>query len=412
MATPLQSPSGMKLSSQRTLLGACALGLALLSGCASTPGDPDDPPPPVDPPPPPPVDPPPPPPPVDPPPPPPVDYPPPVSATNVHSDEYDPGNHRLLLSDCDGNTLRSQDADTAERHAMIMHWPWEDLDGTTCVEDLAVGADGRAYAVVFRAWVNPDDGQSCYARDFVSINVATNFVNVLNPPASGCDEDDVNGSKIYSPQLDGFQDRVLYLASSCRNGHCGHSLMATRPDSEPEVVQKLYPVSCYPDDLDCDYMATKVERFVFDPVGPDKRVLVFARTNTAPLKPFIDSIDLSTGAVEETIPIQTTWGDLRLEKVLDATVDSESWRVFVTMMGKRRGELTYAVVAVDRYTGTQTLLYDGRPTGSNETFDCQPNAALDTGNHRLLLAEPLGGYDDCPGRSFVLDLETGTFARL
>lgn len=153
------------------------------------------------------------------------------------------------------------------------------------------------------------------------------------------------------------------------------------------------------------------DALTFDPVAPDSRVLVLASPSST-WETYIDSIDVYTGKILETIPIQTQWDDLDLNYVRDISIDDTNGRVLLTMAGRRAGGPTvFGVAAIDRFAGKQTLLHDGSATADGRTLACTPNAAVDTLTGRLLLVEPPGGYL-CEGNAFALDLETGELSSL
>ena len=413
---------------QRAVLGVCGLGLSLLAGCFIIPGDPaTDPPvdPPVD------AS----PPPVDAPPPPvdgsPVDaipLPPPPVAANVHVDAYDPVNHRVLVGDCLTNEVLSQDATTGERTVLVATWPWTEPGSTSCVREIMVQRDGlRAYATVSRQFQHPEaSDQTCVASEFVSIDTSTGEVTPLRNIAYSCGEG--GSSALYSVQFDAYYQRLLHLSDSCNPNWCDHNISATDLGTgDVSSVHDLYPLPCFPDDEGCVIESrTAPIALTFDPVQPDKRILVFARNRPNsgnPGAPFIESIDTATGEVAETIEIQSTWDLLghtwdktTVGGVEDVSLDPENWRVLVTVVGGEergptRGEPRWMVISINRYTGEQTMLYFGTPTADGAKLACSPDVSFDTRGNRLLMIEPPGGYG-CQGGSFALDLATSTLSHL
>jgi hypothetical protein len=401
---------------KRTVLGACALGLALLIGCVANPSDPPSNPPPMEPlpepdPPPPPEE----PPPEEPPPLPPLPPRPPApEATNAPGDEYDAAGHRVLVADCPSSTLLSMDADTGQRSVLIDTWPWSEPDSTSCVRDLVVARDGQsAYATVERTFER--DGDTCSSDDFVSIDTATGAVTPIYNIDTLCCDDCGSHQGIYSKQIDAFHERVLYLTQDCEPDWCDHTLAATPFSGEPrQDLYALYPPPCYPDE-DCTVPDINPVRLAFDPMDPDHHALVVIRSASAEHARYIDVTDIATGEIVETIPIQTTWGDLSATDIADISVDAEYLRVFVTLFYEGwpypDGEKLVIVVGIDRYTGDQILIYDGRPAPDGSMPACRPDASFDSSNGRLLLIEPPGGIS-CQDQTFALDVLTGAFTRL
>lgn len=423
----------MKLRSKRALLGACALGLTLLAGCVLIPGEPTDPPP-VDPPPPvdasppppvdapsPPVDAPPPPvdpPPPLPPPPPPPPFPPPTSS-NVPGDEYDLATNRVLVPDCDNRALMTVDAATGAIDALIPELPGAEYDGFVCLHSLTVEpGGGLAYGTFDYEIADPDgsDEDDCAVRDLVSVDTVTGAVATLRNISTHCDCDECSSTGYRSLQVDAFHDRLLSIESHCQGDWCSHDLSALFLDGGPgQRLHRLYRDYCLPEYEDCSAPElTSPTRFTFDPAAADDLVLVLATLLPAPNRAALGAIDVATGETVETIPIQPQWGDITVGPgyASDISVDLASWRVLVTLPGTGPGGTSlWTVVLVDRYTGNQAMIYDGRPAPDGSKLDCRPNASLDRQANRLLLIEPLD-QPNCVGRSFALDLTTGAFTRL
>ncbi len=333
----------------------------------------------------------------------------------MSGDEYDALGHRVLVADCASNTLIGIDAATGERSVVIDSWPWFEPNGTVCVDDLVVEHDGQyVYAFVDRTFVDPDgSGITCSASEFVKIDAVLGEVSPIYTSDYSCCDDCGSDDETYSPQVDLAHKRLLTLDAQCNPNACVYALASTAFDGEvKEQVHRLYVPACYPDDEDCpDPSYVSPDALTFDPVAPDSRVLVLASPSST-WETYIDSIDLDTGEIIETIPIQTQWGDLDLSYVRDISIDDTNGRALLTLAGRRPGGPTvFGVVAIDRFTGEQTLLHDGGATADGRTLACTPNAAVDTLTGRLLLVEPPGGYL-CEGNTFALDLKTGELSAL
>jgi hypothetical protein len=399
--------------SKRAALGFCALGLALLAGCTFYVGDPDSPPdPPADPPPDPPVDPPP-DPPVNPPPPP----PPPPMGDNAPGDEYDPANHRLLVSDCPNNALLALDLTTGERSVLIDTWPWTEPGNEPCVARIVVGRDGtRAFATVWRAFPYPEGGEgaSCVARDLVEIDLETREVTSLENIEYDCCSDSCGGRNHSSLQLDEAHGRLLYLESDSHGDYSTHYLSSTPFGADQGAqLRTLYASDCYPDDEACTGEPwTEVSSLTFDPAAPAQRILLLARRyligDYLVGQYLVDKLDVATGAITESLPIQLIDGDPAFGKIIDFSVDTEKQRVLLT----GGPQAPWIVVAKDLVTGEETLLYDGSPTADGAQLACRPNPAFDSRERRLLLVEPIGAGYDCKNGVFAVDVDTGAFTQI
>ena len=181
-------------------------------------------------------------------------------------------------------------------------------------------------------------------------------------------------------------------------------------------VQPFDPLPCIPDEgSDCVYSPTDPRELRIDPLDPNHRVLVLAALYGTG-ETHIDSIDLETGVIVESIPIQTDWGAIQLDSqyqnIADVSTDNATARVFVTLVGQGPvGEILWAVVAIDRDSGDQHLVYDGSPTADGKKLACMPNASFDIRENRLVLVEP-PGEASCQGNVFTVDVVSGAFASL
>jgi hypothetical protein len=334
--------------------------------------------------------------------------------SNAPGDEYDAYNHHVLVSDCPNQALLGIDAATGERNVVVDTWPWPEPGSTSCVIDVVVERGGQyAYATVDRSFDDPSGGDlSCFASDLVFIDTLYGKATPLENIIYSCCDDCGGSRQFYSPQVDLFHGRLLYLESDCSPDSCSPALSASPFGGASERVHYLYPPPCASDDPECtDSSYVSPSAVTFDPVDPDHRVLVVAYPSTT-FQPHIDSMDLDTGEIIETISIQADWGDLHLDYVPDIAVDATSGRVLLTMSGRRAGgDIMWAVLSIDRFTGEQTLLYDGAPTADGRTLSCTPDAAFDTLQGRLLLVERPGGYR-CAGNAFALDVVTGALSSL
>lgn len=336
-------------------------------------------------------------------------------SVNAPADEYDIATNRVLIPDCDNDALLTMDAATGEIGTLIEKLPYSS-DHFACLHTPMVEPQGgRAYAVFDYAYDDPNDiDDVCSTSDLVSIDTATGAMTTVQNIWTICCEDGCGGSEGYSSiQLDAAHDRLLYLESDCDGDWCDYHLSAMPLGGGPnQRLRALYPDSCFPDE-GCEAGMTTPMTIAPDPAAADDRVLVLVTSSNAP-RVFLESIDLATGETVEIIPIQTQWGDIEVGAgiPLDLSVDLESWRVLVSLAGRKSsGELMRTVVLVDRYTGTQALLYDGRPARDGSKLACASYAALDRQAGRLLLREPLNEYW-CPGNTFAIDLATGAFTRL
>lgn len=335
---------------------------------------------------------------------------------NHPGDEYDAYAHRVLVSDCTNQTILGIDAATGERSVVVDTWPWPEPDTTTCVDDLVVEHYGQyAYATVDRSFPDPNGSDlSCFASDLVFIDTVYGDVFPIENISYRCCDDCGSAHVFYSPQFDTFHDRLLYLESDCSPDFCDNSLAASPfSGGDRERVHTLYPPECIPaepeDCIGVPYVTPT--GLTFDPFDPDHRVMVVGRSSPTFLSR-LDSIDLDTGEILESFPISTMWGDLELGYVADIAVNGNDGTVFVTMSGRRaQGDIEWAVVALNRFTGDQILVYDGHPTADGQTLSCTPNASFDSRQGRLVLVEPPGGYR-CQGNAFALDVATGEFSSL
>jgi hypothetical protein len=361
---------------------------------------------------------------VDPPPPlpplpPPPPFPPPMSV-NAPADEYDIATNRVLVPYCNNSALMTVDAATGEIDALIPELPGTEYDDFVCLHSLTVEpGGGLAYGTFAYEIPNPDDpdGGDCSVRDLVSVDTVTGALTTLQNVQTHCDCEECPGSIYYSIQPDAFHDRLLYIESHCQGDWCDHDLSAMAPGGGPsQPVHSLYQHWCYPEDQDCSTLELiSPRKFTFDPVAADERVLVLAALSPTPSQAALGSIDLATGETVEIIPIQAQWGDITVGPgyAADIAVDLESWRVLVTLHGTGPGDTPlWAVVLLDRYTGAQALIYDGRPAPDGSKLDCYPSASLDRQANRLLLIEQISDVPYCTGRAFAVDLTTGAFTRL
>jgi hypothetical protein len=413
--------------SKRLALGCFALGLALLAGCAFYVDDPDQPPP-VDPPSPPDAQPPsppdaqppsppdaqPPPLPIDPPPPPPMSL-----GDNIPADEYDATNHRLLVSDCPNDALLAVDLVTGERSVLIDTWPWTEPGNDFCVERVAVHRDGRsAFATVLRVFPDPTGGPgaTCGSTDLVSIDLETREVTPLQNIEFNCC-DSFCGSESYSSlQFDDHRERLLYVESDSAADYSTYYLSSTPyGTAQGAQLHKLYASDCYPDDDLCTGMPWfEVEGITFDPASPDERILVLSRRY--PIGDYrggqyvVDRIDIATGAITESLPLELIDGDTSAGSMVALSVDIEKQRVLFTWGSFGRQQ--WFVFSLDLATGEEALLYDGSPTADGGRIECYPNPAFDSRARRLLLSEPFDAYYDCRNRVFAVDADTGALTQV
>jgi hypothetical protein len=373
----------------RSVLGACALALALLAGCTIyvDDGDPSEPP----------------------------VYPPPP-AYNQPGDEYDAVNHRLLRSDCPAGTLTALDLATGESSVLVDTWPWPDSDGA-CIQTLVSQADGRrAFATTSRSFRDPSGSNSCSATDLVAIDTVTGQVDeIVNITRDCCDDcGDYHGYD--SPQVDLVHDRLLYIEHDCDPNFCDSYLAAS--DFGAMESTRLEPVfltdcSVYQDEEECFYELDTIwpRALVLDPEAPEREALILLE-NEGTDAVTIDSFDFTTGARRQLATLTTVWGDLRVFDVKDLAVDPYEQRAFVA--GQALAPLNqtmYVLISVDLVTGEQRLLYDGDPTAYGSMSSCRIDVAYDRREQRVLLVEPLGGYD-CAGNVFAVDADTGAFTLL
>lgn len=330
-------------------------------------------------------------------------------------DEYDALNHRVLVADCANQTLVGVDATTGARSVVVDTWPWPEFGSTSCVEELVVDPyNATAFATVSRTYPDPDDPELyCVSSDLVSIDTWGGKVQPMANIRTVCCDDCGDGHEFYSPQVDHFNWRLLMLEADCSPDACDYAISARPLDgTDPYRVQGLYPVACYPDDEGCDYSYVAPNVLTFDPQDPDHRVLVVATPSTT-FETRIDSIDLDTGAIVETISIRTDWSDFQVNYIADISVDTWNGGMYLTVAGTRPGgEVVWGVIAMDRTVPSDpTLLYDGSPTADGRALSCTPIASFDSLLGRILLVEPPGGYG-CQGNVFALDLWDGSFSGL
>jgi hypothetical protein len=381
--------------SKSVVLGACALGLVLLAGCTIYVGDSDPPPEPLPPPPPPP-------------PPPPSDPPPPMG-TNVSGDRYDPAHHRLLLSDCPNNALIALDLATGERSVVIDTWPWTEPGNEPCVGGIVVDRDGRrVYATVKRVFPDSTGTSICRADVLVAIDLETREVTPMKEIDFSC------GSEEYysylSLQIDAHGGRLLYIDSTSGGEGITIDSLASVPlpgGATGPALQRNLSGDCYPDQTGCEGETwANIGRFMFDPAAPDERLLMLARQyiigQPASGDYLLDTRDIATGATIARLPLLVS-GPLA-----GISLDAEKQRMLFT----RDVEGQWSVIALDLVTGEETVLHDGSPTADGQQLACSPNTAFDARERRLLLIEPIGGFDDCTNGVFAVDADTGAFTQI
>lgn len=392
--------------SNRVVLGSCALALVLLAGCTIYVGEPDPPPDPPanplpepDPPLPPPPD-------SDPPP------PPPPMGNNVSGDEYDPANHRLLLSDCPNNALLALDLATGQRSVLIDTWPWTEPGNQPCVSGVVVAQDGRRAFATMRREI-PDssggEGDSCISKDLVAIDLETREVIPMNNIDYECDPRYYRGYS--SLQIDEYQDRVLYLASSSAGDDPTETYLSSTPfpgEAAGPSLERNLSGGCYPDQEGCEGQTwASVDALVFDPAAPEERALILSRKRSigesVPDQYVIDTHDLATGETLASLTLTLEPGPMA-----GIAIDAEKRRLLFT----RDVPGQWSVIAVDLATGEETLLYDGSPTPDGQQFACSPTTAFDSRERRLLLVEPIGGRDNCTNGVFAVDVDTGAFTQI
>ena len=368
--------------------GLCAPGLALLAGCTFYDGEPDPP-----------------------------DPPPPIG-TNLPADEYDPANHRLLVSDCPNHTLLAVDLATGQRSVLIHEWPWTEPDNEPCVERVVVDRDGtRAFATVSRVFPDPRGGAGahCQATDLTLIDLETRAVTPLQNIDHNCCDDWCGADMYSSLQLDERHGRLLYLESDLRADYGEHYLSSTPfgTDQGAQLYQ-LYASDCLPDDERCAGVPwSEAEWLTFDPAAPEQRILVLSWRyligDYLGGEYLLDRIDVATGAITESLPLEFLEADFTRGSLAGLAVDTEKQRVLLTWTAVDR----WTVFALDLVTGEETLLHDG-PPADGARLECSPTTAFDSRERRLLLVESLrGGYPEtCKNGVFAVDADTGAFTQV